>query len=320
METSVQSIHSNTAKNTLESVKTIQPQLQLQPLEPRRGKSDRQYLKELRSRMSNLLQTTLDVEKVVSIFFEELRGAVELTGIRYKHPKENLHLMVGRSGKHSCNYELQAAGSNHGSLCFQRNRRWSDSELQEIESLMDIFIYPLRNALAYKSAIDSALTDALTGAGNRTAMNTALAREVELANRYRQDLSLVMLDVDLFKKVNDVYGHSTGDKVLQRVGDSIKYCIRGSDMSFRYGGEEFVVVLGKTNHSHALQIAERIRTHIAKNAATDNLAGPVTVSLGVSSWNAGCTGNELIDIADAALYKAKDSGRNRVVSGHRFQN
>ena len=312
METSIQQ------KSHLESVKTIQPQIVAQHSEARRGPNDRSFILDLRNRLSNLLQTSLDIEKVVSIFFEEIKSAIEITGVRYKHPEQNVHLMVGRSGKHSCNYELKAASVNHGSISFQRNRRWLDHELSEIESLMDIFIYPLRNALAYKAAIDSALTDSLTGAGNRNAMNNALQREVELSSRYHQELSLLMIDVDFFKKVNDLHGHQMGDLVLQKVAESIQCCIRGSDMLFRYGGEEFVVVLGKTNHSNALLIAERIRLHIAQNAAPQSINRPVTVSIGAANWNAGVSCNELIHTADAALYKAKNTGRNKVISGHRF--
>ena len=118
------------------------------------------------------------------------------------------------------------------------------------------------------------------------------------------------MDIDLFKAYNDIYGHLAGDKVLRKIGELIKSSVRNLDMAFRYGGEEFTVLLPEARLDDAHKVAERIRETI--ESSTTSKAMPLTVSLGVASWPAdGVTREEIIGCADAALYRAKQVGRNR---------
>jgi diguanylate cyclase (GGDEF)-like protein len=119
-------------------------------------------------------------------------------------------------------------------------------------------------------------------------------------------LSLIMLDVDHFKQYNDTHGHSAGDVILQEVASRLQNSVRGGDLGVRYGGEEFLVVLPGFSLDQAFQVAERIRLRIERET-------PVTVSLGVSELRRGAMVQEAIDLADGALYRAKESGRNRAM-------
>lgn len=157
-----------------------------------------------------------------------------------------------------------------------------------------------------------ALVDRLTLLYNRRFFDDAIAREVERAKRYSQELSLIMIDIDNFKDFNDTHGHQKGDEVLSQVAAIISDQIRLNDIASRYGGEEMVVILPESSLSSALVAAEKLRSAIERDSLL-RIGLPVTVSLGVSEF----TGSEnsvsdMISRADAALYKAKDAGRNRV--------
>ena len=156
------------------------------------------------------------------------------------------------------------------------------------------------------------LTDALTGVGNRRMLDEALAREVERARRQGQALSLLILDIDHFKRVNDTWGHETGDRVLRETGSSLLQMLRATDIATRMGGEEFVVLLPATALAEAVVCAERFRAALATHDFA--LAAPVTSSFGVAALQPQENGSALLARADSALYLAKQQGRNRVVA------
>jgi len=173
----------------------------------------------------------------------------------------------------------------------------------------------LQQAMADKEKLERlANFDPLTGLYNRRAIFAKLRELINRANRYKEHFSLIMLDIDHFKRVNDHYGHLTGDEVIEKIASLILQNIRDTDIVGRYGGEEFIFILPQTNLSSAWVIAERIRSIIEK-AETKTPAGnvfTVTVSQGLSEWERGEDAKSLISCADEALYKAKVKGRNRV--------
>jgi len=159
-----------------------------------------------------------------------------------------------------------------------------------------------------------ALFDPLTGLFNRRAILRKLEEEVNCFRRYGGQLSVLMLDIDHFKRVNDEHGHPAGDDVLAKVGALVRLNIRETDFAGRYGGEEFVIVLPRTDSDGALVLAERLR----KAIGTAEMRGPegrrlrrVTVSLGVAGCRPGDDVRSLVSRADTALYCAKENGRNR---------
>ena len=162
-----------------------------------------------------------------------------------------------------------------------------------------------------------AFTDALTGAVNRHQFNKVLAEEIARANYEYQPLSILMLDIDFFKKINDNYGHSVGDEVLIMFYRACKEAARQVDIVARIGGEEFVIILPKTNLVSAHQFAERLREKIEHLTITvDDSTIQLTVSIGVSQWlnDTFANAEDFIADADKSLYQAKSQGRNRVVS------
>jgi len=155
-----------------------------------------------------------------------------------------------------------------------------------------------------------AITDGLTGLANHRHFQDRLAEEFRRTRRYDLPLSLILLDVDYFKKYNDAFGHPAGDVVLKRVADLLKCAARETDIVARYGGEEFTVILPETDSIGASVLAERIRESIAE-AVWDKRE--ITVSVGVVSVRLTSeNGAELVEQADQALYTSKSNGRNRV--------
>jgi diguanylate cyclase (GGDEF)-like protein len=160
-----------------------------------------------------------------------------------------------------------------------------------------------------------ARTDGLTGLLNRRSLEEALQHELSRAQRYGSSLSLLMLDVDHFKQFNDRHGHPLGDKLLRQVAEVIRTTVREADLPARYGGEEFVVILPETELEAAMSVGERIRQGVAALGGEEGRSQPLghlSVSIGVASFPCPCpTPEELVKQADAALYEAKQRGRNR---------
>jgi diguanylate cyclase (GGDEF)-like protein len=171
----------------------------------------------------------------------------------------------------------------------------------------------LENALMIRSLENAAAIDPLTNCFNRRALNKYLEADVACAYRYERDLSLIMIDLDNFKVINDTYGHAAGDMVLKDVSRLIASSVRKADFLARYGGEEFVLVLPETALPFAVQIAEKVRKAIEQHPVnTGSHAIGLTASLGVAELRRDSCGASLLREADEMLYRAKSLGKNRV--------
>ena len=260
-----------------------------------------------------ILQTSLDLDELLELFKKEIEDILTIDSCRYSNRALDINIGMGNDKRNKCTYRLITQDSYLGELIFSRKKKFTNAEVETLETLICTVIYPIRNALRYREAMHSALTDALTGVGNRVSLNQSLSREFELANRYQQPLSLLMIDLDHFKAINDKYGHAAGDKVLQLVAKEIQKNSRCADMTFRYGGEEFVVLLNKTDEYGAAVIAERIRTAISNILINLNdIEISVTTSIGCTTLRDGDSADSFLQKADKALYEAKDGGRNQV--------
>jgi diguanylate cyclase (GGDEF)-like protein len=156
--------------------------------------------------------------------------------------------------------------------------------------------------------------DGLTQIYNKRYFLETLEREISRAHRYHRDLSLIMFDIDFFKKVNDTHGHLAGDSVLKQLASVLKARIRREDIMARYGGEEFAIILPEIGVSNALTFAEKVRKLVEKTGFKfEDQTIPVTISIGVAAIGQGIqTALEFIKLADDKLYQAKVGGRNRV--------
>jgi two-component system cell cycle response regulator len=175
----------------------------------------------------------------------------------------------------------------------------------------------LRTDRLLRLLADRADVDGLTGLGNRAHFNKRWVEKVAECKRYKHPLSLAMLDVDLFKRINDTYGHPAGDEVLQGLAQILQRECRETDVPCRYGGEEFALIMPNTSPADAITLAERIRSSLAKVMWARHPETPVTVSIGLAGTAQGQAAlppEQWIEAADRSLYAAKHQGRDRVVS------
>lgn len=193
--------------------------------------------------------------------------------------------------------------------------QFSDDDCELLNLLAEQAAVIIEHSEEVQNLEIQALTDPLTGVANRRYFHKRLEEEIRRTRRYKHSLGVIMLDIDHFKKVNDQYGHATGDAVLQGLAGLLRQSVRDTEIVARYGGEEFALLMPLTNTDEAYAAAERIRKAVFAHAFT-NLQGkviPITVSVGVASFPSDCRSvSELIEVADKALYAAKNGGRNQV--------
>jgi len=269
---------------------------------------------DFRFQLTNTLQSTLDLRSTLSYFFEYADKLVQCTGLNYENPKKNISISFGDNAKHSAQYNVSSDKEKLGELQFLRNKKFAETELAFIEMLIGVLFYPLRNALQYKDALESSLIDALTGLKNRLALNMYADREIKLAKRHKKAMALLVVDLDHFKLINDNFGHLAGDTVLKNCADLILEAVRGTDQVFRYGGEEFVILLSEADLDNAIKSAERIRQKIeTATIIVDNKNISATASIGVSALAPEDNFISIFERADKAMYLAKTNGRNQTI-------
>lgn len=267
----------------------------------------------LQQRLTQQLQTSLEIDRILDMFYAALQEFVGLDSLEFRHDAHAVHIHKGTSSMHRCSYRMTHQGDFLGEIQFTRARRFSEPQLQSLESLLANLLYPLRNALMYREALRFALNDSLTGIGNRMSLDQALSREVKCAARRHTPLSLLIIDIDHFKQINDQYGHAYGDAALKAIVNCTQNCLRDVDELFRMGGEEFVVLLSNTDNRSARFIAERIRRSIEKmQFQIDGDAIPMTASLGVATLQPEENEERILERGDKLMYAAKRAGRNRI--------
>ncbi len=180
---------------------------------------------------------------------------------------------------------------------------------------MEVISHPryifIINIMKLKNVAEKkAITDKLTGLFNRSIIDTLIQVEIERAKRNNKPISILLFDIDHFKKINDTYGHDKGDYALKTIAEIARRTLRKSDYVLRWGGEEFLVILPETDLDGATKVAEKIRSNIENYNFKD--IGKVTVSIGVTMLKMGEPLNNAIKRVDEALYAAKNKGRNRV--------
>jgi diguanylate cyclase (GGDEF)-like protein len=214
-------------------------------------------------------------------------------------------------------FPMLVAGRPVGMILVHETPALSPQDHRAIEAAAALAAISVRNVQMLIETREHSLRDALTGCFNRAHAMETLTAELRRAQRARRPLSLMMFDVDQFKRVNDSHGHLAGDQVLAEVGKRLGATLRTSDVKCRYGGDEFLVILPDTPQVGGTRLAETFRREISGMAvptATGDIA--ITVSVGVITAERGeLSAESLIAKADAALYRAKREGRNRVRAG-----
>jgi diguanylate cyclase (GGDEF)-like protein len=189
------------------------------------------------------------------------------------------------------------------------------AEIDEIDAMRNELAALLKRLTAQHTELERlATTDSLTGLGNRRFLFERLGQEVYRARRYHTPLSLLLFDIDHFKRINDGWGHAVGDHVLREIARETHQSLRKADTAGRYGGEEFIVLLPETDLAEAVALAHRLNREISRKVIKPERGSPilVTVSVGVATLAPAESGEELVQRADQALYRAKQAGRDRV--------
>jgi len=191
---------------------------------------------------------------------------------------------------------------------------FGESDIATLTTLSELIAIAIENTSLYKETERLAITDGLTKLYNSRYFYAALQKELERSKRYGHSFSIIIFDIDDFKKYNDAYGHLVGDQLLQELARlTIKKC-RSTDIIARYGGEEFVIILPETKYNGAIEIAERLRKEIKKHSFTtnkDKKKCKITISLGIAIYPKDATNiKDLFNVADINLYKARGIGKS----------
>jgi diguanylate cyclase (GGDEF)-like protein len=235
------------------------------------------------------------------------RRHVRVQYINHDHPDQTPEVWVEDLGSTNGTFL-------NGARLTKRERLKDRDKILIGSTLFSFSVRDQEELQADQRLLELATTDALTGLCNRGMFNREVVKEFDRARRYKRELSLVIFDIDHFKKFNDNYGHQHGDFVLKEIGRLVHLNQRSNDISSRYGGEEFALLLPETVMDGALINAERLRQSVAENNFTKGENScQVTISLGIATQEPSMDGcDDLIRLADKALYHSKAEGRNRV--------
>jgi diguanylate cyclase (GGDEF)-like protein len=247
---------------------------------------------------------------VTDIIMFEMDG-LELTNLIKKEYDTDVIVMTGYTSEHS--YE-QAISRGASDFLF-KPVRYEELALRLKRVLKERQLSTERSEMLQKLK-KLAITDGLTGLFNSRHFYKQLDLEVDRIKRYNHSISILIIDIDHFKDYNDLFGHMEGDKVLVKIGELIKSCLRRMDTAYRYGGEEFTVILPETNNQDAIIVAQRIRKIIEAEIFSPSSGEKITitVSIGTTEYEPEERISSFVQRADKALYVSKDMGRNRVSS------
>lgn len=266
-------------------------------------------------RLHQRLQLSLDITVLIESFLAWACEHHRVDDITYTHQTENINVTSGRAKRHKVHYVLRQEHVYLGEVTLTSQKRFTDLHLLAQEQGMGVLIHYLKSAISYRALEKVALRDSLTGIMNRTALNELLPQEITRAQRYGYELAVLMIDIDHFKSINDSIGHVDGDSVLRHVAQTIDKELRDSDLSFRYGGDEFLIMLPYTDLQGAHVTARKIMNAVGKLAIISSDQENINphVSIGVATKHPQESGQELMRRADLALYNAKANGRNCIV-------
>jgi diguanylate cyclase (GGDEF)-like protein len=249
------------------------------------------------------LQTTLDLDELLNIFAIEVTRFIDFSGLYFKSPKLNKTLRGSRKAKKERRFDLKIADDFIGTLSYGINGPISLTNYKVLEQLHKCLLHPLKNCIAYSSAMQLAMQDALTGLGNRRYFDEQLKRAMHNANRHHSLVGLVLGDLNKFKAINDNYGHVTGDIVLNGFANVLRTCIRDSDSLFRFGGDEFAIIVENANDTALAIIENRIEQALKTNALLSKYQ--LGCSVGSTFMNRADNEVSFFERADRNLYSTK---------------
>ncbi len=259
---------------------------------------------------------SLDLGRVLTILNSFLEDLVGHRGWEYRSAGSDAAFEGGKRDRHRLEYALNLSGEQIGTFTIMRGRRFSETDQVRIEALLGLAAPALKNAQSYQAILQLLERDTLTGLGNRRALFGQGAQWLADAIRQDRPLSMLAVDLDDFKIVNDSFGHPAGDRVLVGIAEILRASTRASDLCVRMGGDEFAVLLPGADYANAMRCAERIRLAVeASSIVTSNGDSiRVSASIGVATYRSGMDLDQLYHQADDALYVVKRSRCARVLA------
>jgi diguanylate cyclase (GGDEF)-like protein len=275
---------------------------------------ERRRLRETTLRFGEALAATHDIDQLLRVIVDT---AVQATGASRGELSDGGVVLIADGGERApvkLEFPLAAGRESFGTLVLY-GEDFSSDQRESAGWLVGHAVIALSNARQHRTVEQQALVDSLTGLANRRLSTAALEKELARAQRFNEPLTLVLADIDDFKRINDRWGHPTGDEVLKAFARRLQESVREIDLAGRWGGEEFALLLPGTDLEGGRRLAERIRELVREQhlAASDGSPIRVTSSFGVASFPLVNGQSQLVAAADAALYEAKRSGKDRVV-------
>lgn len=275
--------------------------------------SQKQLKQERALQLLYSLHASLDIKSILQSFAQAVEQEIDCDGIHYQHATTNTSLQTAAATDHELNYNLALNEAQLGQLHFFKQSPFTEDDTTKLEDLLILLMQPLRNAISHEFALRGAMFDPLTGLYNRMNLDDVLKREIQLAKRHRTAFSILTLDIDHFKQINDQYGHPAGDAYLKDVAATLESTVRDSDSVYRMGGEEFLILCPKADAAGAQLLAERLRENLSNLICEyHDYEIQTTSSVGFTSFDEVDDSDKLLARADKALYAAKNAGRNCV--------
>ena len=260
--------------------------------------------------LAEQLQTSLELKKQLEMYSMAAGKILPLTSLLLLTAVGEFAAAGSFAGPYEYRSMLVLNDQCLAELIYQSEHQVTPIQQRKLLALESLWLFPLRNALIVTRLQQLALKDTLTGLGNRRYFDDALAKAMQLSERKQQDVALILLDLDNFKQVNDTHGHHAGDEVLLAVADAMRQTLRASDNLFRFGGDEFAVLLTAEDAHSAELVAHRLVKAIAQQHICQKFN--VSASAGLAYANALSCRDQLFKNADQALYDAKLAGKNLV--------
>jgi len=282
-------------------VKTITSDASIQDNELLRRSEDKLALLEK-------LNMTIELEALLATYTVEVSRIIPITGLEFEDSDHKLQLKYSKASATKLTRQLTFKNMVLGNIIYLSTKLLTNRQRQLLASIEQQLLQPLHNVLRFEHARRLSMRDYLTGLGNRNYFEDVLRHMTATAEREKRSFTLVFIDLDNFKAVNDQYGHLAGDQVLVEFAHLISLAVRNNDHAFRFGGDEFAILL---SHSDQLQpefVAQRIinATYSSQLLRKSN----VTASIGFANWQSGDCNALLTERADQALYLVKHQGKN----------
>lgn len=254
------------------------------------------------------LQRSLVIDDILAMYAKFARKLLNFSGIQFQSTLGITQTPDSDTSNPPSIFDLTLGSEHLGQLIYFSKYPLSLAIEKKLRALHNALIYPLRNAMMYSRVLKLATKDALTGLNNRSQFNDLLSQKLDNCRRHHRQFSLMLLDLDNFKQVNDSCGHKVGDDMLKEFSNVLCNSIRGTDSVFRFGGDEFAILIEDPEFMTNKVIAERIM-NLVKNSALMSKYD-VTTSIGFTLATSQDCETEIFSRADKGLYKAKASGRN----------